>query len=232
MRPANMARIPALIAVLALVGAPLSAQTLKDVMARMDKSAPSFKSMTADIHRDMYTAVVNDESKDSGTIKVKREKGDTRMLIELSGPDAKAVSFDGKIASVYYPKIKTVQEYDAGDKRNIIDDFLLLGFGSSSTELAAKYDVSFVGVENIDGKPTGHLQLVPKTQEVLRRLKRADLWISDTLGIPVQQKLFWPGGGDFMLVTYSNMKLNPPGSETGNLKLKLPNGVHIEHPQL
>jgi outer membrane lipoprotein-sorting protein len=154
------------------------------------------------------------------------------MLIELKGPDARAVSFDGKEASVYYPRLKLVQIYNAGDKRDLIDDFLLLGFGNSSAELTAKYDVSFKGVENIDGKPAGHVSLVPKSKEVLRRLKRADLWISDVTGVPVQQQLFTSDSGNYMLVTYSNMKLNPPASETGSLKLNLPKGVRTEHPQL
>jgi outer membrane lipoprotein-sorting protein len=210
----------------------LCAQTLNDVMARMDKTAPLFKSMTADMKRDVHTAIVNDDSWDNGTIKVKRDKAATLMLIELKGPDAKAVSFDGKEAGIYYPKMKLVNYYNAGDKRDLIDDFLLLGFGNTSAELAAKYEVSFKGTENIDGKPTTHIQLLPKSKEVLRRLKRADLWISDATGLPIQQQLFLAASGDFMLVTYSNVKMNPPASEIGNMRLKLPPGVHIERPQL
>jgi outer membrane lipoprotein-sorting protein len=217
---------------LALAGTPLFAQTLNEIMARMDKSAPQFKAMAADMKRDVHTAIVNDDSIDNGTIKVKREKSETRMLIELKGTDAKAVSLDGKEAWVYYPKIRTAQVYNVGEKKDLIDDFLLLGFGNTSADLMAKYEVSFKGVENIGGKSAGHLVLVPKSKEVLRRIKRADLWISDATGMPVQQQLFTSDSGNYMLATYSNMKLNPSASELGSLKLKLPNGVHIEHPQL
>jgi len=213
-------------------GVPVFAQTLNDILARMDKSSPQFKSMTADMKRDVHTAIVNDDSMDNGTIKLRRDKTETRMLIELKGPDAKAVSFDGKEASVYYPKMKLEQIYGVGDKKDLIDDFLLLGFGNTSAELTAKYEVAFKGVENIDGKPAGHLSLIPKSKEVLRRLKRADLWISDATGVPIQQQLFTSDSGNYMLVTYSNMKLNPPASETGSLKLNLPKGVKVEHPQL
>lgn len=217
---------------IAAAGAPLAAQTLSDFMARMDKSAPQFKSMMADMERKVHTAIVNDNSMDNGTIKVKRDKAETLLLIELKGPDARAVSLDGKDAMVYYPKIRTAQQYNIGEKKDLIDDFLLLGFGNTSTELMAKYEVSFKGIESIGGKSAGHLALVPKSKEVLRRLKRADLWISDTTGIPVQQQLFTSDSGNYMLVTYSNVKLNPPASGLGSLKLNLPKGVHIEHPQL
>jgi hypothetical protein len=45
-------------------GTLLCAQTLSDIMARMDKSAPQFKAMTADIKRNVHTAIVDDDSGD------------------------------------------------------------------------------------------------------------------------------------------------------------------------
>ena len=35
-------------------------------------------------------------------------------------------------SQIYYPKSNTVEEYDLGKERAMIDQFLLLGFGSSS----------------------------------------------------------------------------------------------------
>ena len=56
----------------------------------MDKIAAQFKGVTADIQRDVYTAVIDDHEKDSGTMKARREKShDTRMLIEFTSPDVK-----------------------------------------------------------------------------------------------------------------------------------------------
>jgi outer membrane lipoprotein-sorting protein len=208
----------------------LGAQTLDAVYARLDKSSQQFKGVAADIRRDVYTAIVNDHTIESGTIKVKHEKGVTRMLIDFTGRDSKTVAFDGATVSIYYPKIKTVQIYDVGDKRSLIDQFLLLGFGSSSADLQAHYDVTWVGEETIDGKSTGHIQLIPKAKDVLMRLKKAELWIADN-GMPLQQRFLTSTGGDSTLVTYSNSKLNPPLTDS-SLKLKYPSGVQIQHPTL
>jgi outer membrane lipoprotein-sorting protein len=213
---------------------PLVAQTpaLDDAFARMDKTAQQFKTVVADMKRDVHTAVINDDAIDMGTIRVKREKSrDTRMLIELTSPDAKSVSLDGAFVSVYLPKSKVVQVYEVGAKRGLVDEFLLLGFGASSAELKEKYDVTLIGTEKLGSDDTWHLQLIPKSKEALQHLKKAELWIGKTNGLPAQQRLVTSSTGDFMLITYSNVKFNPPLPD-GALKLSYPKGVTVEHPRL
>lgn len=213
---------------------PLAAQTpaLDDAFARMDKTAQQFKGVAADMKRDVYTAVINDHAMDTGTIKVKREKSrDTRMLIELTSPDAKTVALDGSSVSVYLPKSKVVQVYDVGAKRGLVDEFLLLGFGAESAELKEKYDVTLIGTEKLGSADAWHLELIPKSKETQQHLKKAELWIVETTGLPAQQRLVTSSTGDFMLITYSNVKFNPSLPD-GALKLNLPKGVTVEHPRL
>jgi outer membrane lipoprotein-sorting protein len=213
------------------ISMPLLAQTLADTFARMDKTAVQLKSVIAGIKRDVHTAVINDDEIDNGTIELKREKShDTRMLIDFTGPDAKTVSLGESTVSVYYPKIKTVQVYDVGAKKQMVEQFLLLGFGASSAELKEAYDVTWAGRENVAGQQTGHLKLIPKSKDVSRQVASAELWISEMNGLPVEQKIVFVSG-DYWLVTYSDMKYNPPLSDDA-LKLKTPKGVQIEHPRL
>jgi outer membrane lipoprotein-sorting protein len=124
-----------------------------------------------------------------------------------------------------------VQIYDVGAKRNLVDQFLLLGFGASSSQLKESYNVTYAGMEMIGSDNTWHLQLVPKSADALKNLKKAELWISPNSGLPVQQKFTTSGTGDFTLVTYSNMKPNAPVSDK-DLKLSYPKGVKVEHPRL
>jgi len=121
-----------------------------------------------------------------------------------------------------------VQVYDIGNRRSLIDQYLLLGFGASSEDLKKAYTISYAGAEAIAGQQAGNIQLIPKSPEQLRQLSKVNLWISTSLGIPVQQK-FWTGtAGDYKLVTYSGVKLNPSLSDK-DLQLKTPKGVQIEH---
>jgi len=215
-----------------LAALPLAAQSLDDAYARIDQAAAQFKSVTADIKRNVHTAVINDDERDQGNIKVLREKRrDTKMLIQFTGADAKAVAIDGSQISLYTPKEKLVQVYDIGAKKDVVDQFLLLGFGASSKELKDNYNITLAGMEAINGENTWHLVLIPKSAEALKNLKKAELWISQQTGLPIQQKFTTSSGGDYHLVTYSNMKQNVPLSDNV-MKLNLPHGVKTEHPKL
>lgn len=217
---------------LALLSLPLTAQSpaLNDAFAAMDKVAQQFKGVSSDITRDVYTVVIDDHEKDMGTMKAKREKsGYARMRIDFTSPAEKVIVLDDNKASVYTPKTKTVQEVDI--KRGLAEQFLLLGFGASSTEIREHYDVTGLGSEKAGNVDTWHILLVPKSPEVLKNLKKAELWISQMSGLPVKEKLYTSTTGDYELVTYSNVRLNPPLPDSA-LKLNLPKGVTVEHPHL
>jgi outer membrane lipoprotein-sorting protein len=209
---------------------PLAAQTLNDTFARMDKTAPQLKSVIAGMKRDVHTAIINDDEIDNGTIKMKREKSHgVLMLIELTGNSAKTVALDDSRVTIYNPKIKNAQWADIGAKKQMVEQFLLLGFGASSSELKQSYDVSWVGAEAVDGQQTGHLKLVPKAPDPSRKMSSAELWISAGNGLPVQQKILFDNG-DYWVVKYSDIKINPQVSDD-TFKLKLPKGVQLDHLQ-
>jgi outer membrane lipoprotein-sorting protein len=138
------------------------------------------------------------------------------------------LSFQGQKAEIYYPKIKTVQVYDLGKYRQLVDQFLLLGFGSSGKELRKSYSLRVVGEDKVSGELTTRLELLPKSKSARKHLGKVELWIS-TSGYPLQQKFYQPSG-DYVLITYSDLKINPDFPEDA-LKLKLPGDVKREYPQ-
>jgi len=216
---------------LAFAVMPLVAQgpALDDAFAAMDRVARQFRAVSADIKRDVYTADIDDHEKDEGTIKAKRNKRDTPMLIEFRSPAEKAIALAGTTAEIYTPKTKTVQEF--GIKQGLVERFLLIGFGESSAEVKEQYEVKFLGAEKLGPDATWRLQLVPKSPDELKYLKRAELWIGQSSGLPVKEKLYTSTGGDYQLIDYSNVKLNPSLPDSA-VKLSLPKGVSREHPRL
>ena len=204
---------------------------LGNALSKMDANAASFRSASANIKYTTHNAVVDIDTTQNGTLLLKRAgPREMKALIDFAAPDAHTVALEGTTAQIYYPNVKTVQQYEVGKKRDLFDQVFLLGFGGSGKELAAAYDVTLVNPEEaIDGEKTIHLQLVPKQKEVLSFLKKVDLWLSSTNGYPVQQKGLQPSG-DFTLLAYSGLKVNPNISD-GSLKLKLPKGVQKVYPQ-
>jgi len=192
---------------------PLQAQTVDKVLAQMDEAAAKFHNLKAHIRNVKYTAIVNDESVDEGTIWVKRVRPRvSRMLIEFTSPDRYFVSVSEKKAQVYRPKIATVEEYDVTKFQSLKDQLWLLSFGTAGRDLAAHYQVKVDGNENVAGKSAAKLELIPKSTEMLQHVPRIEMWISTaedgSAGQPVQQKFFDVTPGDYRLSTYSNLQLN------------------------
>ena len=69
---------------------------------------------------------------------------------------------------------------------------------------------------------------MPKSPEVLKNLKKLELWIPEE-GYPIQQK-FYLAAGDYKLVTYTNVEVNPPLTDA-DLKLKVPKDAKRVFPQ-
>lgn len=201
----------------------------KEILSRMDAAAATFKSLTADIVRVKYTAILDDRSEESGSMAILRSGKDIRARILIKKPSERSVSFQGDEVEIFYPKINTVQIFDVGKNRGLIDQFLLLGFGSSGEEIAKSYTVKVAGAEKIDGVNTTKIVLTPKSAKVRESLKSVEMWIPDGQALPVRQKFVEPSD-DYMQVTYRNSKVNP-GLTPADLKLDLPSGVKREYPQ-
>jgi outer membrane lipoprotein-sorting protein len=224
----NATRSLTALAILVFLAAPLAADSLADAFAKMDASAAKFKGMTADLQRTDYTALAKDTSVATGDIKLRRVKeGEIHMLVTLTRPDQEVVAFDGKQARIYFPKTNVEQVYDVAAKKDMVEQVMLLGFGATSPDLKAHYDVTFVGSEAIGGQPAAHLKLIPKSPDMLKNFRQVELWISDSLGVPLQQKFITSTNGDFHQFTYSNLKLTGSLSDK-DLQLKTPKNVQIK----
>jgi outer membrane lipoprotein-sorting protein len=222
-------------AVLACVAATLAAATgfaagtLDAVLGRMNQEASEFRQLTARIKKLSYTAVLNETTQETGALWLRRSGSNVQMRTELSQPDPRSVGVDGNTGQIFYPKLNTVQIYDLGKSRGLLDQFLLLGFGSSGRDLEKSYTVRLAGEETVDGQKTAHLILTPRSKQALEHFKQVELWIPDSAGHPVQQKFLQPGG-DYDMVSFSDIRLNPdlPASD---FRLQLPANVKKDYPQ-
>ena len=207
-----------------------TAAPLDDALARLDKAAIGFRGLTASIRKTTYTAIIKESTEESGRMTLFRPKPkDLRMLVEIDKPEIRAVSYQNRKIQVFYPKLMTVQEYDLGKQASLVDQFLLLGFGTSGKELQQSYDIKLTGEEALPGGKADRLELVPKSEEARKSVKRIEIWVSQADGVTVQQKVHQPSR-DYVLISYSDIKLNPAMTED-SVKLKLPKGVKKETPQ-
>ena len=200
-------------------------QSTSDIISRLDQAAHSFTSATASIRVTNHTAIINEDDTQIGTVAVRRySPTELYFLITFTGQAAQSIAFRGKTLQIYYPRLNTIREYDISKYKDLAQKLILVGFGMAGRELAANYDVTNLGNERVQSQDSVHLQLIPKASEILKQLNRVDLWVSLRNDCPVQQK-FYMLGGDYRLVTYSDVKLNSPLPASA---LDLPKGAKHE----
>ena len=203
----------------------LHAESVESILARMDQAAPNFHAMSAEVQMVTYTAIISDKTTETGTLRMQRLKGnEVRAIIDFSAAtnDARVIAFLGKIVRVYYPELKTYQDYEVGKNAQVLNQYLLLGFGSSGKDLARGYEITAEGSEAVGGKSTTKLLLIPKDPKIKERLTKIEVWIPNDAAYPLQQQ-FYETTRNYRRVMYSNIQLNPP--MPGTLELKLPPGA-------
>ena len=179
--------------------------TTDSVLAMMDKSAQDFRTLTADIEHIKYTDVVKDTSTETGKLLVRR---DEKMRIEFFEPDRRTILRIGDSLFVYTPKINRVEEYDLGKNREMVDQYVLLGFGTKSENVRKSYLVTVIGETELDHKRTVQIELTPKSDQMRKQIAKIQMWIDEASWLPIQQKFFESGSEDYLIFHYTNVMKN------------------------
>ena len=196
--------------------------TLESVLDRMDAGARDFRTLTASVEHIKYTDVVKDISSESGQMWL--QKKDEKMRIEFAKPDPRTILRSGNSLAIYNPKINRVEEFDLGKNRAMVDQYVLLGFGTRTDNIRKSYLVSFVGEEELDHKKTAVLELTPKSEQIRNQIIKIQIWLDEASWLPIQQKFFEAGSGDYFLFRYTNEMKNLSISD-GKFKQDWPKSV-------
>lgn len=179
---------------------------LSQILSHMDDSAKHLKTISADIEYTKVTVLVNDKSTEAGKMFFRNSKS-PEILIDFKRPAAKVILFKKDKAEIYLPKINQIQEWDLSQHASLIQQFLLLGFGTDTKELEKMYKTKYLREEQLDGNMTVVLELIPRKESVAAQLSKIHLWVSEASWLPVQQK-FFEVGGDYSIARYSAVKVN------------------------
>jgi outer membrane lipoprotein-sorting protein len=200
--------------------------TLEGVLAQLDSQVGRFQGLSADVERTKVTVVVNDRSTSTGTILLHGDK----MLLQMKPPDARTILRTGDSLFVYTPGLKRVEEYNLGKNRALVDEFMLLGFGTGGKQLQESYQVSLAGEPALGDRKTVELELAPKSQGVKNQFSKIQIWFDPSTWLALQQQFFETGSGDYSTVRYSNIVKNPRIQES-LFKPHWPKGTEKIKPQ-
>lgn len=176
------------------------------VLAHMDSAAQELKTVSAGLSYTTVTVLVNDRSTQTGELFFRKGRH-MEVLVRFLKPELKVILFKHNRAEIYYPKINQIQEYDLEKHSNMLQQFLLLGFGTPISSLEGSYKVKALGEKRLGNTPTQLIELTPLRKDVAAQLTHVNLWVSEASWLPVQQEFFEPSG-DYLIASYSGMHVN------------------------
>jgi outer membrane lipoprotein-sorting protein len=221
-----MTRFVCLVFLAGMAGTGLRAESLNDVLARMDQSARNFRTFSAKIRRTEYTKILNDKEVSDGLRIVKRANGQTIGVVQFFGKNPQTIRFAAKTVEVYYPDAKRVEIWDAGKFGKMgkqVDQLLLIGIGVSSADLRHDFDITSGGTETIGGKTTTQIQLIPKDNDLRKQVEKIEMWIAEGESVPLQVTVTRTSG-DYEEAVYSDVHMNPAMPDSA-FELQLPADV-------
>jgi outer membrane lipoprotein-sorting protein len=192
----------------------------------LNHAAERFRTLTANLEFTKVTAVVDHKEVQSGRLYYRK---DNRIKIEMTEPEPKEILFDGKRAQIYYPKMKQIQEFNLSKHKDMIEQFLLLGFGTKGDDLKDSYLITILGETQLYGRAALQVVLTPKDIKIRNSIHKIHIWFDLASWAPLQQK-FFEVGGDYTTTRYTAVKVNVPRRRL-NLKLSAPRGTTRVKPQ-
>jgi outer membrane lipoprotein-sorting protein len=181
---------------------------LTQILSQMNEASKRLKTLSANLENTKVTVLVDDKSTESGQIFFRKGKS-TEIRIEFQTPERKILLLKKNKGQIYLPKINEIQEYNLEQNSGLVQQFLLLGFGSDTGDLKKTYNVKYLQEEDLLGDTTVLLELVPRKGNVAAQISKIQMWVSEESWLPTQQK-FFERGGDYLIARYSGVKVNRP----------------------
>ena len=179
---------------------------LTEILSDMNEASKRLKTVSANLEYTKVTVLVDDKSTESGQFFYRKGKS-TEIRIDFEKPERKIVLLRKNKGEIFYPKINQIQEFNLEQRSDLVQQFLLVGFGTDSGELKKTYSVKYLKEEELQGDTTVLLELVPHKDSAAAQITKIQIWVNEESWLPAQQKMFQPGG-DYLIATYTGIKVN------------------------
>ena len=183
----------------------------RQVLDQMNASSARFHDVKADITVDLYTAIVQEHELQKGMTAFRRHDGSMEMVSHLDSstgqPVAEILYKNGEL-DYYQPSVAQETIFSAASNRGEWDTLLATGFGATAQDLTSQWNVTFEGMETIDGHPTAKLDLVSKQANIRNNyFSHVTIWLDLSHDISLKQ-IFVQPDGDSKTVTYNHIRYN------------------------
>jgi outer membrane lipoprotein-sorting protein len=179
---------------------------INEIYNRMDAHYKALQSLEANVKMEKYNAQLGETDISIGVVKYipKSQNGKMYVRLDWTKPVEEQMAVIGDNYRLYRPRLNQVYEGKTSSAKNNAKVGGALNFMSmSKAELKNNYDPTYLGEENVNGVPTVHLKLIPKTAS---NYSEAHIWV-DGNGMPIMAKVI-EKNKDSTAILLSNLKKN------------------------
>ena len=184
---------------------------LNHVLTQLDAAAAKFHSAKADFQWDQFERVVSSTDTQAGVIYYEGSGPSARVALDIETvdgqPSKKNIVYSNGVLQLFVPQIDQMTVFHAGEKQAQYESYLTLGFGGSGSDLKKSWDITYQGMETMDGVQTAKLDLVSKDPGVRANFSHVTIWVDPTRGVSLKQILYEPSG-DTRTAYYKNIEYN------------------------
>ncbi len=187
---------------------PASAGNLQSTLAKLDAASAKFKNAQADFNRDEFDHIDKSHTASTGSVYNIRNGAAVEAGIKINGQAARIATYKNGILHDYNPKLNCYNVVDSSQNKARTEAFLTLGFGGSGKDLAAKWKITDLGPETVEGVKTEKLELISNDLTVRNNFAKVTLWMDLDRDISIKQQFLIAGTDDINTATYTHIRLN------------------------
>jgi outer membrane lipoprotein-sorting protein len=201
-----------------LQAAPLSQDEINDLVKRLETVYQNRTSLQANFREERHMAILKDPVINEGKIwftppdKIRRE---------ITGNSPSTTVIDGKKMTIYYPNLKTAEQYDLVKRPIIRQSLEALTAGLNFQRVADYYNIEGTKEDN-----SYVVTLGPKTASIRRLVKSLTLTMKTDL---TPEKVDYQSPrGERVLIDYSDVKRDPVPDSV--YEFSPPSGTNVTNP--
>ena len=182
---------------------------LKSVLDRLNVSAANFHSVSANVEFDnVETDPIPETDVQKGVVYYDRKNNSVQMGVHMSEhngkPSGKAYTYVGGVFRLFEPGVNQVTTYV---KASRWESYIDLGFGASGKDLQAKWDINYLGSEQLGGVNTARLELTPKDPDLRKNLSKVTIWVDADRAVSLKQVFTFTSSSTYVC-QYSGFNFN------------------------
>lgn len=192
------------------------------ILARMQEAAKKLTTIRANIEQVKQLDIGAKEIYRGVLIFKHAGKSD---WLRINYDNTQQVSVDPSQMVLYQPRINQAVITTRGQLATKNQEFAFFSapYSLTSAQMKQRYDILHTGDEQAAGVNTSVLQLTPKQQSAVKRMK---WWVSQSSWLPVKTEIIDAKTGEITTITMSNMEVNPQIKDS-DFKIKFASGTQI-----